>query len=386
VVLIKYRTKLYAWELLDGNFNMTRLPSAAFSHISALGDRVAVTTTSNECLIWTVKKGMRKFDFIPPDGEHQLYMDTSALFHPHSANTIFIIIVRIEEGPPEDPENETLRWVVEKYVDNVRQEADRASLAYPLVGTEEEIPYRPELENNPEDYFRLDVRKCDDNGTYSIALVPTGFSNDLADIGCSHQWDHASRPGYRHLAHYITYNVYDGSLLSRYFHLPVNSKDIADTSFMTTEVSDAPVFEASHMWSAQIFSPIQEIINPTATVTKERRRLPNHAALLFSTKSCDEISGTPADVEYISGYGPNHSIWTIPATYSNHDLGLMYCLVGDTSLPSVCYVSPVPRGPDLVDRGGRAPKIKVRGDGNFIVLFGAHDFVVWRFNARPDTR
>lgn len=370
-LLTTCRTKLYAWYLEGENRTyIVRLPCLPGDKLYAEGDRVGIVTSKNEVMIWTVGGRITQMTIIDPISGHRGFRELAVLFHPDLRDTIFIIFLNCSKVQDDLPVTGTVQWRVQKYVKG--KLAKTYKLEYPLEG----LDYRSGDE--PIEVFWLSPRKIDDSGTYSIGPVPVDFASRFLDLGCNHHWDRwYRRRGHRHLAHHITFDVYEENLSTRFFHLPGGYKDTDYINFVTPQHEDRPLREISHFWDGQIFLPVVKLLDPVA-LRDPRHRLPVKKALLVAIKSCDQISGPPTDIPYIAGYEQTLTVWNTTGRFATRDLGLMYCWVGDPHLAQqTLSLGANSMGTDEHHSGREA-----RGDGIFVVLFGEYDYVVWCYDKK----
>jgi hypothetical protein len=348
--------------------NTVWLPSLPSDKLSIDGNRVGIVTSKNEVMIWTVGGPLTQMAIKDPIPDYDGFRELAILFHPDSVDTIFVIMLNCRKVDEDSEVTGTVQWRVQKYF---RGELSKMfKLEYPLEG----LDYRSGDE--PAEVFWLSLRKIDDNGVYSIGPVPVNFASHLLDLGCHHHWDRwYSRRGHRHLAHHITFDVYEERLSTSFYHLPGGHKDADDINFVTPQVGDRPLKENLHLWNGQIFLPIIKLLDPVA-VRDPRYKLPVKNALLMAIKSCDQISGLPTKVRYIGGYSSTKTVWKTKERFPTRDLGLIYCWVGD---PHLAQQDPLP----VVRTAGTEEHHthrEIRGDGTFVVLFGEYDYVVWCYD------
>lgn len=349
-----------------------RLPSLPSHKITIQGNRVGIVTSKNEVMIWTVGGPLLQMKIKDPIPDHKGFRELAILFHPDSIDTIFVIFLSCQKVDEDSEVTGNIQWRVQKYIRGILTKTFKKE--YPLEG----LDYRSGDE--PVEVFWLSPRKIDDNGVYSIGHVPVDFASCLLDLGCHHHWDRwYSRRGHRHLAHHITFDVYEERLSTTYYHLPGGHKDEDYINFVTPQVGDRPLKENSHLWSGQIFLPVIKLLDPVA-LRDPRHKLPVKKALVMAIKSCDQISGPPTNVRYVGGYGCGKTkmVWETEGRFATRDLGLMYCWVGD---PHLAQQSPTP----LVHTAGTEEHHtdrEIRGDGTFVVLFGEYDYVVWCYDKK----
>jgi hypothetical protein len=347
-----------------------RLPSLPSDRISLHGERVGIVTSRNEVMIWHVGGTLHQMKITDPIPDHKGFRDLAILFHPDLIDIIFVVFLNCQKVDEDAEVTGNVQWRVQKYVRG--QLASTYKLEYPLEG----LDYRSGDE--PAAVFWLSPRKIDDNGIYSIGPVPVDFASRFLDLGCHHHWDRwYRRREHRHLAHHITFDVYEERLSTCYYHLPGGHKDTDYINFVTPQIEGRRLRENSHPWSGQIFLPVIKLLDPVALIDP-RHKLPVKRALLMAIKSCDQISGPPTDVQYIGGYGPDLTIWKTAGRFANRDLGLMYCWVGD---PHLAQQTPTPT-PNTAAPEQNPTDREVRGDGTFVVLFGEYDYVVWCYDKR----
>jgi len=373
-VLIVLRAKLYAWSLEGVEMNTVQLPSLPSDKLSTHGNRVGIVTSKNDVMIWTVGGPLTQMTIKDPIPNHKGFRELAILFHPDSADTIFVIFLNCQKVDEDSEVTGNVQWRVQKYFKGELSKTFK--LEYPLEG----LDYRSGDE--PAEVFWLSPRKIDDNGVYSIGPVPVDFASRLLDLGCHHHWDRwYSRRGHRHLAHHITFDVYEERLSTRFYHLPGGHKDTNDINFVTPQVGDRPLKENSHLWGGQIFLPVIKLLDPVA-VRDPRYKLPVKSALLIAVKSCDQISGLPTKVPYIGGYGSIKTVWKTEERFPTRDLGLMYCWVGD---PCLAQQDPSPVARTAGTEEHHTDR-EIRGDGTFVVLFGEYDYVVWCYDKQLRVR
>jgi hypothetical protein len=371
LILTVSRAKLYAWPLDGGDMDTVRLPSLPTHKLSTHGKRVGIVTSKNEVMIWTVGGPLLPMKIKDPIPDHKGFRELAILFHPDSTDIIFVIFLCCQKVDEDSDVTGNVQWMVQKYVRG--KFANIFKWKYPLEG----LDYRSGDE--PAEVFWLSPRKIDDNGMYSIGHVPVDFASHLLDLGCHHHWDRwYSRRGHRHLAHHITFDVYEERISTSFYHLPGGQKDVDYINFVTPQVGDRPLKENSHLWSGQIFLPVIKLLDPVA-LRDPRYKLPVKQACLMAIKSCDQISGLPTTVRYIGGYGMTKTVWNVEGRFTTHDLGLMYCWVGDTHL---ALQNPPPVVHTAAGTEEHHTDREIRGDGTFVVLFGEYDYVVWCYDKK----
>jgi hypothetical protein len=335
-------------------------------NITALEKRVGIVTCKNEVLLWSIGGSLHQMNIVDPIPTHKGFRQLAVLFHPDRADTVFIIFLSCRKVDEDAEVTGTIQWTIQKYVHGKLTKS--YTMQYPLEG----LDYRSGDE--PGEVFWLSPTKIDDNGLYSLGPVPVDFASRFLDLGCHHHWDRwYRRRGHRHLAHHITFDIYEERLSTCFYHLPGGHKDADYINFVIPQDGDRPLKENLHLWGGQIFLPVVKLLDPAA-LRDPRYKLPVKRVLVMAIKSCDQISGPPENIRYIAGYGLPKIEWDTGGRFATRDLGVMYCWVGDPWLaqcpPPALYP---PNEHDTVDR-------EVRGDGTFVVLFGEYDYVVWCYD------
>lgn len=302
-----------------------------------------------------------------PIPSHKGFRKIAVLFHPDCAETIFIVYLSCKKVDEDAEVTGTIRWTVQKYVDEILVKTYK--MEYPLEG----LDFRSGDE--PDDSFSLLIRRIDDNGNWSLGHIPVDFASRFLDLGCDHHWDRwYRRRGHRHLAHYVTFNVYNEILSTTYFHLPGGNKDTDEINFVTPQEGDRPIWKSSHIWSGQLLLPIVKMLDPRPLLKAPCCRLPVTTGLVMAVKSCDQISGPPEEVRYIAGYN-SMKLWKTAGRFSTRDMGLMYCWAGDPHIARLPLTASSSPSEELVDN-----LREIQGDGSFVVLFGQYDYVVWCYD------
>jgi hypothetical protein len=360
------RTKLYAWNLDNDLLYTVRLPSTPTKNISTLGKKVGIVTSKNEVLLWSIEGPLHQLKIIDPTPTDNGFCELAVLFHPDRTDIVFVISLCCQKVDENADVTGTVQWNVQKYLRG--RLVKTYKMEYPLEG----LDYRSGDE--PGEVFWLSPTKIDDNGLYSLGPVPVDFASRFLDLGCNHHWDRWDRRrGHRHLAHNITFNLYEERLSTCFYHLPGGHKDTEYINFVIPQEGDRPLKENLHLWSGQIFLPVVKLLDPVA-LRDPRYKLPVKRVLVVAIKSCDQISGPPENIRYIAGYNPPKTEWNTRGRFATRDLGVMYCWVGDPWLAQCPPPSIMPSNErDNVDR-------EVRGDGTFVVLFGEYDYVVWCYD------
>ncbi|OBT84519.1 hypothetical protein VE02_06752 [Pseudogymnoascus sp. 03VT05] len=346
--------KLYAYYLCrthDDSLHHVTLPSPVWQIAAQSNrDRVGIVTESDEIFLWDVPNNrVRQVDYtVTPIPKHRGRPIIKILVPPGVQDTLYVCtMAKVKKGQGED-NHSVVKLVMQKYSNG--ELIKTVSISYPQQGLER-APYA----------LHISIREIDDDGTFNICQLPLDFPSTWTDLGCDHRWHKEKRPGdnQRQLIMQITYNICDDKFSTNFYHLPSGQKHFDDVNFTTPN------------------STVGNSRNSTALSQDSPSRVPIKHALLVAIKSCDQIRGTPPDINYLGGYGPESSkkrVWTSKGRYSNFDLGVSHCLVGSIELAQK------PMLPDRLRVVADDRSKEVTGDGSFLVLFGDYDFVVWSFN------
>ncbi|OBT42889.1 hypothetical protein VE00_07523 [Pseudogymnoascus sp. WSF 3629] len=366
--------KLYAYYLCRAHDNSPRcvpLPSpiwqiAAQSH----RNRVGLVTDSDDIFLWDVASNhVWQVDYtVAPIPKHRGRPVVKILLPPGAEDTLYVCtMAKIKKGQGED-NHSVVKLVMQKYSGG--KLVKTVPISYPQQGLER-APYA----------LHISIREIDDDGTYHICQLPLDFPSTWTDLGCDHRWHKERRPGdnQRQLMMQITYNICDDKFSTNFYHLPSGQKHFDDVNFTTpnSTVGNDRVATRYHFWASNLYLPLIGIKNSTALSPDSPSRIPIKHALLVAIKSCDQIRGTPPDINYLGGYGPESSkkrVWTSKGRYSNFDLGVSHCLVGSIELAQKSMI------PDRLRVVPDDRSKEVAGDGSFLILFGDYEFVVWSFN------
>lgn len=365
--------KIYAYYLCrthDDTLHSVTFPSPISQIIGAQSHRVGVVTTSDEIFIWDVATGrLKQIEYtVNPIPKHKGRCEVKILLPPGPQDVLYVCtMAKIKKGQGEDNYS-VVKLVMQKYSHG--KLVKTVPLSFPQQGLER-APYA----------LHVSIREIDDDGTFNICQLPLDFPSTWTDLGCDHRWHKQKRPGdhQRQLIMQIAYNVCDDKFSTNFFHLPSGQKHLDDVNFTTSNstVGNNRVAKRYHFWANNLYLPLIGINNSADLSHDSPSRIPIKHALLVAIKSCDQIQGSPPDINYLGGYGPEGSkkkVWTSKGRYSNFDLGVSHCLVGPIELA---------QKPMMADRVRVIPEEHTRevtGDGSFLVLFGNYDFVVWSFN------
>lgn len=289
----------------------------------------------------------------------------AVLFHPDENTTKFIIFLTRSKVYDGAEDKGTVQWTVQKYEDDLL--VNTYKLALPLQGLD------CESGSEPSEFLWLNPRKIDDSGIYSLGSVPVDFASRSLDLGCCHHWDSQFRSrGHRHIATYITFDIYEGQLNVSFYHLPRVQQDLHHITCMVPHRGGGPLYEGEHVWNGQILLPL--INNSDSVLCCDRvHGVPVKGALAVAIKSCDQITDPPTAVRYIAGSGIHKRTWESKSEIATRDLGMAYGWIGNQRMES----RPVKAPPTAA---GHEYKREIRGDGTFVVLFGDIDYVVWKYD------
>lgn len=345
-------------------------PSPISQIVATQCHRVGVVTESDEIFLWDVATSrVKQIEYTAiPLPKHKGRREVKILLPPGLQDTLYVCtMAKIKKGQGEDNYS-VVKLVMQKYSDG--KLVKTTPLSFPQQGLER-APYA----------LHVSMREIDDDGTFHICQLPLDFPSTWTDLGCDHRWHKQKRPGdnQRQLIMQIAYNVYDDKFSTNFYHLPSGQKHFDDVNFTTpsSTVGNNRVAKRYHFWANNLYLPLTGIKNSTALSNDSPSRIPIKNALLVAIKSCDQIRGSPPDINFMGGYGPGISqkkVWTSKGRYSNFDLGVSHCLVGSIELAQNPMVSD--RARMLSGEDTR----EVTGDGSFLVLFGSYDFVVWSFD------
>lgn len=305
---------------------------------------------------------------VNPIPKHKGRLEVKILVPPGASDTLYVCtMAKIKKGQGED-NHTVVKLVMQKYCDG--KLVKTVPISFPQQGLER-APY----------ILHVSIQEIDDSGTFNICQLPLDFPSTWTDLGCDHRWHKQKRSGdnQRQLILQVTYNIYDDKFSTNFYHLPSGQKhfdDVTFTSPSSTVGNDREAYRY-HFWASNIYLPLTGIKNSSALPLDSPSRIPIKHALLLAVKSCDQIRGTPTDINYMGGYGPKSSqkkMWTSKGRYSNFDLGVSHCLVGPIELSQKSMIPD--RSITVADDLSR----EVMGDGSFLIFFGDYDFVVWNFN------
>lgn len=372
--LILYRVpKLYVHYLCrthDDSLHCVLFPSPIAQIVATHFHSVGVVTETGEIFFWDVATGrVKQIQYaVNPIPKHKGRREVKILIPPGPKGTLYVCtMAKIKKGQGEDSYS-VVKLVMQKYCDGklVQNEA----ISFPQQGLER-APYA----------LHISFREIDDNGNFNICQLPLDFPSTWTDLGCDHRWHKQKRPGdnQRQLMMQIAYNIYDDKFSTNFYHLPSGQKHFDDVNFTTpsSTIGNNLVAKRYHFWASNLYLPVIGIKNSSALSHDSPSRIPIKNALLVAIKSCNQILGSPPDINFMGGYGPESSkkkVWTSKGRYSNFDVGVSHCLVGSVELAQKSMVPDRTRvWPDDHTR-------EVTGDGSFVILFGNYDFVVWSFN------
>lgn len=345
-------------------------PSPISQIIGAQSHRVGVVTNSDEIFIWDVATSrVKQIEYtVNPIPKYKGRCEVKILIPPGPQDILYVCtMAKIKKGQGEENYS-VVKLVMQKYSDG--KLVKTIPLSFPQQG----------LERAPH-ALQVSIREIDDDGTFNICQLPLDYPSTWTDLGCDHRWHKQKRPAdhQRQLMMQIAYNVCDDKFSTNFFHLPSGQKHLDDVNFTTPDstVGNNRVARRYHFWANNLYLPLIGIKNSADLSHDSPSRIPIKHALLVAIKSCDQIQGSPPDINYLGGYGPEGSkkkVWTSKGRYSNFDLGVSHCLVGPIELA---------QKPIMADGLRLTPEEytrEVTGDGSFLVLFGIYDFVVWSFN------
>lgn len=345
-------------------------PGSISQIVATQSHRVGVVTGADEIFLWDVATSrVKQIKYtVDPIPKHRGRREVKILIPPGPQDTLYVCtMAKIKKGHGEDNYS-VVKLVMQKYSDG--NLVKTIPLSFPQQGLER-APYS----------LHVSIREIDDDGTFNICQLPLDFPSTWTDLGCDHRWHKQKRTGdnQRQLIMQIAYNVCDDKFSTNFYHLPSGQKHFDDVNFTTpsSSIGNNRVATRYHFWASNLYLPLIGIKNSTALSHDSPSRIPIKHALLVAVKSCDQIQGSPPDINFLAGYGPESSqkkVWTSKGRYSNFDLGVSHCLVGSIELAQK------PMIPDRTRVEPDGHTREVTGDGSFLVLFGNYDFVVWSFN------
>ncbi|KFY05593.1 hypothetical protein V492_08423 [Pseudogymnoascus sp. VKM F-4246] len=365
--------KLYAHYLCRTHANSlpsVTIPSPISQIVASQSHRVGIVAENGDIFLWDIASGrVKQIEYaVNPIPLYRGRCEIKLLLPPTLDDTLYVCtMAKIKKGQGED--NHTIvKMVMQKYTDG--ELINTTSISFPQKGLER-APYA----------LRVSIREIDDNGSYNICQLPLDFPSTWTDLGCDHRWHKEKRSGdnQRQLIMQIAYNICDDKFSTNFYHLPSGQKHFDDVNFTTptSTIGNNRRPKRYHFWANNLYLPLIGITNSEALSRDSPSRIPIKHALLLAIRSCDQIRGTPTDINYLGGYGPESSkkkVWTSKGRYSNFDLGVSHCLVGPIELAQTPMIPD--RSRDILDNNTR----DVIGDGSFLVLFGDYDFVVWSYN------
>ncbi|KFY38422.1 hypothetical protein V495_06570 [Pseudogymnoascus sp. VKM F-4514 (FW-929)] len=364
--------RLYAYYLCRTHDDSDRtrsvaIPSPVSQVVAAQCHRIGAVTEDGEIFLWDMASGrVKQIDYtVDPIPRHRGERSVKIILPPGPQDTLYICTMATTKHGQGTDSVSAVTLVMQKYSKGKLIQNKR--IAFPPQGLAGSV-------------FTLNtpMREIDDDGTFNVCQLPVDYPSTWTDLGCNHRWHRHKRPGegLRQLIMQIAYNVCDDQFSKKYYHLPSGQKHLDDVNFTTPRSPFGSYHMPSryHFWASNLYLPVIAMKNSPALAHDCPSRFPVNNGLILAIKSCDQIRGTPSDVKFMGGYGPESwrkKLWTSKERYPTFDLGVSHILVGPIELAHEREKLRVMSTDHLREASG---------DGSFLILFGQHDFVAWSFN------